>query len=44
MPAEDQGCKRHAPVDTDGRALLVEPCPANIQDGDAGGRHLQQAD
>jgi len=31
------GRKRHALVDTDGRALLVEPHPADIQDRDAGG-------
>jgi transposase len=35
------GRKRHALVDTDGRALLVEPHPANIQDRDAGGPLLQ---
>jgi transposase len=31
------GRKRHALVDTDGRALLLEPHPADIQDRDAGG-------
>ena len=31
------GRKRHALVDTDGRALLVEPHPASIQDRDGGG-------
>ena len=36
-----KGRKRHALVDTDGRALLVEPHPANIQDRDAGGPFLQ---
>ena len=35
------GRKRHALVDTDGRALLVEPHPANIQDRDGGGPLLQ---
>ena len=35
------GRKRHALVDTDGRALLVEPHPANIQDRDGGGALLQ---
>jgi putative transposase len=35
------GRKRHALVDTDGRALLVEPHPANIQDRDGGGLLLQ---
>lgn len=33
--------KRHALVDTDGRALLVEPHSANIQDRDGGGALLQ---
>lgn len=37
------GRKRHALVDTDGRALLVEPHPANIQDRDAGGPLMQVA-
>ena len=32
-----KGRKRHALVDTDGRALLLEPHPADIQDRDAGG-------
>jgi transposase len=31
------GRKRHALVDTEGRALLVEPHPASIQDRDGGG-------
>ena len=31
------GRKRHALVDTDGRALLVEPHPASLQDRDGGG-------
>jgi putative transposase len=31
------GRKRHALVDTDGRALLIEPHPASIQDRDGGG-------
>lgn len=35
------GRKRHALVDTDGRALLVEPHPANIQDRDGGGSLLE---
>ena len=30
------GRKRHALVDTDGRALLIEPHPASIQDRDGG--------
>lgn len=34
-----KGRKRHALVDTDGRALLLEPHPADIQDRD-GGRAL----
>lgn len=34
------GRKRHALVDTDGRGLLVEPHPANIQDRDGGGPML----
>lgn len=36
-----KGRKRHALVDTDGRPLLVEPHPANIQDRDSGGPLLQ---
>jgi putative transposase len=36
-----KGRKRHALVDTDGRALLIEPHPANIQDRDGGGALLQ---
>lgn len=35
------GRKRHALVDTDGRALLVEAHPADIQDRDSGGPPLQ---
>jgi transposase len=35
------GRKRHALVDTDGRALLLEPHPADIQDRDAGGPLLR---
>jgi putative transposase len=35
------GRKRHALVDSDGRALLVEPHPANIQDRDGGGPLLK---
>lgn len=31
------GRKRHALVDTDGRALLIEPHAANVQDRDGGG-------
>ena len=31
------GHKRHVPVDTDGRALIIEPHPASIQDRDGGG-------
>jgi len=31
------GRKRHALVDTDGRGLMLEPHPANIQDRDGGG-------
>jgi transposase len=31
------GRKRHALVDTDGRGLVLEPHPANIQDRDGGG-------
>ena len=33
--------KRHALVDTDGRALLVEPHTADVQDRDGGGAGLQ---
>ncbi len=36
-----KGRKRQALVDTDGRALLLEPHPANIQDRDAGGAMLK---
>ena len=36
-----KGRKRHALVDTDGRALLLEPHPANIQDRDGGSALLQ---
>jgi putative transposase len=36
-----KGRKRHALVDTDGRALLVEPHPADIQDRDAAGPVLK---
>ena len=32
-----KGRKRHALVDTDGRALVLEPHPADIQDRDGGG-------
>lgn len=35
------GRKRHALVDTDGRALLLEPHPASIQDRDGGGPLLR---
>jgi transposase len=35
------GRKRHAIVDTDGRALLLEPHPASIQDRDGGGPLLR---
>jgi putative transposase len=35
------GRKRQALVDTDGRALLLEPHPADIQDRDAGGPLLR---
>jgi putative transposase len=35
------GRKRHALVDTDGRGLLLEPHPANIQDRDGGAPLLQ---
>ena len=35
------GRKRHALVDTDGRALLIEPHPASIQDRDGGGPLLK---
>ena len=36
-----KGRKRQALVDTHGRALLLEPHPANIQDRDAGGAMLK---
>ena len=36
-----KGRKRHALVDTDGRGLVLEPHPANIQDRDGGGPLLQ---
>lgn len=36
-----KGRKRHALVDTDGRALLVEPHTADVQDRDGGGAMLQ---
>jgi transposase len=32
-----KGRKRHALVDTEGRALLIEPHPANVQNRDGGG-------
>ncbi|MEX2649701.1 MAG: IS5 family transposase [Alphaproteobacteria bacterium] len=32
-----KGRKRHALLDTDGRALVIEPHPASIQDRDGGG-------
>jgi transposase len=35
------GRKRHAPVDTEGRGLFIEPHPASIQDRDGGGPLLQ---
>jgi transposase len=35
------GRKRHVVVDTDGRALLLEPHPASIQDRDGGGPLLR---
>jgi putative transposase len=35
------GRKRHAPVDTDGRGLALEPHPASIQDRDGGGPLLR---
>ncbi len=35
------GRKRHALVDTDGRALVLEPHPASIQDRDGGGPLLR---
>jgi putative transposase len=35
------GHKRHALVDTDGRALIIEPHPASIQDRDGGGPLLE---
>lgn len=36
-----KGRKRHALVDTDGRALLIEPHTADVQDRDGGGAILQ---
>lgn len=36
-----EGRKRHALVDSDGRALLVEPHTADVQDRDGGGAMLQ---
>jgi transposase len=36
-----KGRKRHALVDTDGRGLVLEPHPADIQDRDGGGPLLQ---
>jgi len=36
-----KGRKRHALVDTDGRGLLLQPHPANIQDRDGGGPLLE---
>jgi putative transposase len=36
-----KGRKRHALVDSDGRALLVEPHTADVQDRDGGGALLQ---
>lgn len=36
-----KGRKRHALVDSDGRGLLIEPHPANIQDRDGAGPLLQ---
>ena len=36
-----KGRKRHALVDSNGRGLLLEPHPANVQDRDAGGPVLQ---
>jgi transposase len=36
-----KGRKRHALVDTDGRGLVLEPHPANVQDRDGGGPLLQ---
>ena len=38
-----KGRKRHALVDTDGRPLLVEPHPADIQDRDSGGPLLEMS-
>jgi transposase len=35
------GRKRHALVDTDGRGLVIEPHPANVQDRDGGGPLLR---
>jgi putative transposase len=37
------GRKRHALVDTDGRGLLIEPHPADIQDRDSGGPLLKMS-
>lgn len=36
-----RGRKRHVLVDTEGRALLIEPHPASVQDRDGGGPLLQ---
>ena len=36
-----KGRKRHALVDTDGRPLLIEPHPADVQDRDGGAALLQ---
>ena len=36
-----KGRKRHALVDTDGRALLIEPHPADVQDRDGGAALLR---
>ena len=36
-----KGRKRHALVDSDGRALLIKPHPADVQDRDGGGALLQ---
>jgi transposase len=36
-----KGRKRHALVDTDGRALLIEPHAASVQDRDGGGALLE---
>jgi transposase len=37
------GRKRHALVDTDGRALLIEPHPASVQDRDGGAALLRMS-